>query len=1243
MFRRFLGKGDKEPNPAARSEIEEAKAFWAAFQASGLFMADWYMRANPDLVEAKASALEHFFEAGWREGRRPNPFFDPSWYLQRYPDVAAAGMNPLIHYWKYGETENRLPIAHFDTEWYRETYKAAIGAGSALGHYLRSRRSGRFSPNRHFDVQFYLSNNPDVVAARIDPFEHFIGNGFREGRNPSEAFDVEFYVRSFMRGDPRDPLSHFAEVGRAAGFPTRRDQATTSPAQEIKRFVARGADFEEFAPITGGTLTARAKVIAFYLPQFHSIPENDRWWGSGFTEWTNVARATPRFEGHYQPRIPRDLGFYDLSSPEVMARQAEMAKSAGIHGFCFYYYNFNGHRLLERPVDGFLNRADIDIPFCLMWANENWTRRWDGTESEVLMHQDYRHDDSISLIDDIARHFRDSRYIRIDGRPLLFVYRADVIPDIVQNLKSWRDLFESRHGEKPIIAMAQGFGNRDPRPYGFDGAIEFPPHKVAEGLQAINSSCRFFDREFSGQVCRYEDAIERSLGELAPEYPLIKTVFPSWDNDARRQGHGMVFQGSTPRAYERWLDGAIKRGKSAPFFGEPFVFINAWNEWAEGAYLEPDLHFGAAYLNATARAVLGTTTPGQRQRIVLVGHDAHRHGAQMLLLRISEVLAKQFGFATTTLLCGDGEMTPDYQRIGGTTICPTVAQLKNEIERIGDGDQKLAITNTVAAGTSVPLLKAAGFQVVALIHELPKLIQEKGLESAAKLIAGGADHVVFPAQTVRDSFVRLFGPLQGTAIVRPQGIYSSVVFDNEAAQSVRSEFHLERATKLVVNVGYADLRKGVDLFCRAAQLICRSRSDVHFLWIGNVDPVVRQWFDDRRAFPRVTFVGQRSDVGRLLSAADVFALTSREDPFPSVVLEALTIGLPIVAFDDGGGFVELLECEENARLVPYCDVEALAEAIEGQLNSIEQERRLTPERFAFDEYVSFLTQQLDSSLLKVSVIVPNFNYARHLRERLISIFDQSHAVFEVIVLDDASTDDSVSVIEEVAAGAGRAIKLVCNKSNTGNPFAQWSKGLSMARGDLVWIAEADDIADEQFLERLSRFFHDESMVLAFCDSMPISEDGASLGPDYKDYYGRVAPGALAEDMESPAATFAADYLSQRNLILNVSGVLWRRSALTEALARVQEQLPNYKLAGDWLLYLSACSAGGNVGYCAKTLNSHRRHAGGVTSKLSTDRHLDEIRRVHMYVRSQFRGKFDDLQQNYLAELEEQFRRRNENA
>jgi lipopolysaccharide biosynthesis protein len=351
------------------------------------------------------------------------------------------------------------------------------------------------------------------------------------------------------------------------------------------------------------------KLIAYYLPQFHPIPENDRSWGKGFTEWTNVTKAVPRFVGHYQPRLPGELGFYDLRNKETLVRQAELAQAYGIGGFCFHYYWFNGDRLLDTPLNLLLQNTDINMPFCINWANENWTRRWDGGNKDVIKSQYYSAKGDIAFVKALEPLFRDPRYIRVNGRPLMMLYKPSLLPDAAATVQRWRTHSINAGFGNPYIIMAQIYHGDDPRAYGMDAAAGFPPHFVGWRQPIERENIQWLDPDYQGLVLSYDTLISAALANRPTEFKLFPGVCPSWDNDARQPGRGIAYYGATPKKYGRWLAGACDRALQAETEGERIVFINAWNEWAEGAYLEPDRHYGYAFLAETAHVLRSLQLP----------------------------------------------------------------------------------------------------------------------------------------------------------------------------------------------------------------------------------------------------------------------------------------------------------------------------------------------------------------------------------------------------------------------------------------------------------------------------------------------------------------------------------------------------------------------------------------------------------------------------------------------------------
>lgn len=367
------------------------------------------------------------------------------------------------------------------------------------------------------------------------------------------------------------------------------------------------------------------RAVAFFLPQYHPVPENDLFWGAGFSEWRNVVQARARFPGHEQPHLPADLGFYDLRLPETRMAQAALARSAGLHGFCWHHYWFSGRRVLAHPFDAVLNDPTYDFPFMLCWANENWTRAWDGGASEVLIAQSYSDADTRAHARHLLPAFTDPRHIRIEGRPAFAVYNLDDLPDPGR----WSDVFREaclQEGVDPYLIRVERYLDRDTRPpneLGFDAALEFQPFsrsfrrwldtrpdlKRHPGRRLANRLRKDWHRlrPWKSFDTRYDMAafVAFDIAQGAPDYPVFPGVCPSWDNSARRpEGKAIIFRNSTPTLFRDWL--TAKAGSAKGGEKHNLIFVNAWNEWAEGCHLEPCLRHGHRWLDALESVVART-------------------------------------------------------------------------------------------------------------------------------------------------------------------------------------------------------------------------------------------------------------------------------------------------------------------------------------------------------------------------------------------------------------------------------------------------------------------------------------------------------------------------------------------------------------------------------------------------------------------------------------------------------------
>ncbi len=684
--------------------------------------------------------------------------------------------------------------------------------------------------------------------------------------------------------------------------------------------------------------------IAFYLPQFHPIPENDKWWGLGFTEWTNVKPAIPWFEGHYQPHIPHpDVGYYDLRERETLDRQASLARAAGIYGFCFYYYWFGGKRLLERPLEAFLKSETPDIPFCYCWANENWSRRWDGHKGELLISQCHSPEDDLNVIRDLIRAFRDRRYIRVNGRPLLIIYRPALFESMRDTVGRWREECRTQSIGEIYVCGVKGFGCDSPEPFGLDALLEFPPND--SGAQPIPPTGTA-SPGFSGLVYDYRQVRSNSLQLGRSPFKLFRGVTPSWDNTARRKNKGSVFVNSSPAAYAEWLRLAASRTIAEHPEGERFLFVNAWNEWAEGCHLEPDERHGYAWLNATNQMLGSWTTlpPVTRNRVLFISHDFARAGAQLFLLRLLTWLSKNTVLTFDLLINVDasrerGASAPELDLLSCfRELCPVYfvsnkTGLPENFERIQKREYQLVYANTSTLGDLVGGIKIDGIPVITHVHELSYWIEKRMPAGAIQKLDALTDTFIACSKAVADNLIqRQRVPATKVEIIHAYtSLARAAQLATESSQAAaRLALGIPPETFLVVACGTLDWRKGPDLLLDAVINLRKLAPSlaIKILWLGgktDVDGVTD--LEDRilnhdlgDVFVLQGVVGNPLDY---MLAADCFALPSREDPFPLVMLEAASLERPMVAFHESGGAPELL-ADGAGLLAPHGDVNQFA-------------------------------------------------------------------------------------------------------------------------------------------------------------------------------------------------------------------------------------------------------------------------------------------------------------------------------
>jgi len=904
------------------------------------------------------------------------------------------------------------------------------------------------------------------------------------------------------------------------------------------------------------------KLIAFYLPQFHQIPENDVFWGEGFTDWTNVRAARPQFVGHYQPRVPGELGYYNLLDPEVQHRQVELAKLYGVGGFCMYFYWFDGKRPLEKPLENYLNDKTLDLPFCICWANENWTRRWDGRESELLLTQNHSPEDDLALIKHISKYMRDPRYILIDGKPLLIVYRPNLLPSTRETAQRWREWCRNNGIGELFLAYTQSFVRVDPAIYDFDAAIEFPPNMKAKSFELPNLSwtVKPLRRGFSCEVLDCRPCVELSRRYTSPEYKLFRAVCPSWDNTPRRKNLSRVLVYNSPSGYHEWLLNAINDTCSR--FRNPderLVFVNAWNEWGESAYLEPDAGYGYAYLEATRLALAGAIyLPLSKED--LAWNSAYLQG-QLQFVEGKPVILLCAHFSGWYVFGGERsfiDILGALHTIGANVIC-TVPSTENYnyinavrersigvyilpyqqwspshedeviIEKFVEIIQRHNV-NIVYANTIMlrePLTAARRCSVTTVTHAREIITYDQDLskqiglppDEIVKQVISRSDCIIANSQTTAECYKE-----SASVMMVPNMVDINQMDLVNEVEPAGIRFAL-----VSNNLPKKGLNDVIELAGRCESSVPKAR----FLIIGPDNLYVNALKKDQQKgkVPKnVEFSGFRDTPREAMAEANVVLVLSHfKESFGRTVIEAMAARRPVIAYDWGAPS-ELIRDGETGFLVDFQNMDQLVDRVKAFCENPEliskmgdQGRVFVSTRYSAENFVERLRDAYSIILHKAhsqrklcnfdllrnapptAIVIPVYNAYEELRDCIASI--QKHTDLtenRVIVIDDASND---ARIREFLGGLSN-IEFISNEQNIGYTKT-CNKGISLAATHDVVLLNSDTIVTPRWLESLriaAYSFAEIGTATALSDNagafsvpIPNRQNKKPDGIDYPDY------------------------------------------------------------------------------------------------------------------------------------------------
>jgi glycosyltransferase involved in cell wall biosynthesis/GT2 family glycosyltransferase len=870
------------------------------------------------------------------------------------------------------------------------------------------------------------------------------------------------------------------------------------------------------------------KAIAFYLPQFHPIPENDQWWGKGFTEWTNVVNARPLFRSHYQPNLPADLGFYDLRTPETQHAQAELAKQYNIHGFCYYYYWFDGKKLLNHPIEQMLQAGKPDFPFCVCWANENWSRNWDGQNKHVLLEQSYSLESNRALIHEFITMMKDPRYIRHNGKPVLLVYRIRVIPNWLETAKMWRE--ECRRaglGEIHLCAVRFGLEPLDgpPNQFGVDSYVLFPPHES----EKVDVKAEVLDLapDFNGTIFSYDAVIEGDIKRFEGGYPwpVHRGAMLGWDNTARRPRDSRIFVGATPARFHNWLKEIVRQEELHNRDEESLIFVNAWNEWAEGTTLEPSTRFGRGYLEAvrsalergeksSAGASIGGSKLDRRGSQIkwYDGRIGHLRDAPTILICAHVISDRMFGGERSFLDVLEGlsqlelnvivALPSDNHRhyrdltlelSSGVVVIPYHQWRENRApdemivqafrQVIQERSVDIVYANTIVLLEPLIAAKKEACKTVVHARELidrdQALIEQIGIsaEEIINVVSKNSDFIIANSKATADLFHR-----EGSTFCVP---------------NVVNPDHLDIKSELQGPIRFGIIssnipKKGVADFIEIARRCEQSYPDASFIVIGPENGYIEELKKDDLP-SNVTFAGYAQEPRAAMAMVDVvLSLSHFAESFGRTVAEAQAARRPVIAYDHGA-VGELVDHGVTGFLVSHRDVDAAAAAAMqlcanpelirtmGEAGRSRIVRYNAPKTLKENLWRSFQAICGSSIALRASVVgrttivVPVFNAYDETSACLASLEKQiDFKQARVLIIDDASTDPRIrQLVESYASRAG--FHLLTNKVNIGYT-GTINIGIRWAGGDDVLLLNSDTIVTSGFLEGLRRTAFSEANV-----------------------------------------------------------------------------------------------------------------------------------------------------------------------
>lgn len=1176
---------------------------------SGLFDPAWYLRHHPEI--GTLDPWIHFVCEGWLKDFDPSPNFSMKTYTMLNPDVKSCGGNPFLHYLFFGHAERRpyqtaeqkdLELLKntrlFDEKWYLETYPDLVNADMDLAfHYLNwGYREGR-NPSAFFHSRDYFDLNPDVPLTK-NPLLHFLRFGCFENRRffnelpqqpPVEfllaektaLFNEKYYMEHNrdLAGMSMKPIEHFMNFGWAEGR------------EPSGLFSVR--DYNNFNP---DIKAAHVQPLAHFVT-------------AGILEGRKYAQQITemnRFQVYRQLAVVPKL--YDPAQNKTIPFSGKRTVAVHLH---LYYTDMAGYfvrylAMIPQEFDLFIS---LPIATRTDYYRDYFKKELPNVRQVEVVHTPNRGRDIAPFIVTFGK-----KLMKYDWICHIHSKRS---PHAAQQLAGWLDYI-----------MEHLFGSPEQLKYIFNlleqsDRIVFPP---AYGL---------LDYDDSGWGRNY--LLMQNYISTHPALNLKSLPrFIEFSHGSMLWARGPAMGGflDLPITYDDFPAEPISSDSTLAHVLERLTLLKTASSGdnADMLFLKNDIDDFIRYQRLKKKidtfSGLLDCRMGTSKKLILVSHDSDKSGGPLLALSIARTL-KEMGYKLYIILLKDGELFKDFEECGTVEIVPITEfdKFQASLSILHDAGFSNVLLNTLLSGTLAPIFHDAGFHVITLVHEMGFSIKEYQWERHCHQVFLGSDKVVMPSSIVLQSWKDIGLDVDSNkVIINPQGDYWSkkknIQWDRrEAHCKVCNELKLPIKSKIVLSAAVVEKRKGVEAFVDTAESFLDKDPDIRFVWIGAQQDKMMEipGLSDRVAkLKNCIFTGFKKELDMFVAGADIFFLPSLADPFPAVTLLAASQGTPTVLCDGCTGSADF--CRNfSGGLVKNYSAKDFAAEIRRLISRPEFHAKVSREVLDFSrsfhsmrQYLIDILSYFPDGLKKVSCIVPNYQYEKYLPERLDSIIKQDYPIYDIIFLDDCSKDGSLKTAEKILSKQNIDYVILQNEFNSGCVFRQWFKGIDAAKGDFIWIAEADDSCSPDFLRKTVSGFEDPLVNLSYAQSCLIDSNGNVFNENYKTHTDSISSDKWTQDFISPMTFEINDGLAVKNTIPNASAIVIRKSATTKI---NKKNLFSYRVAGDWMFYLELLR-GGRVAFTPEILNYYRRHGVSVVSRNLT-RNYQEVEMIHRYILENF--------------------------